>query len=101
MKTLQEMYDEIMASDDEKRAFVEAVKSDSVADFLKQHGCDAAEEDLQEFLDGKAADDAPLELSIEELKSVAGGTESVISSPCSNTCGDTCGCSDTCIRDCC
>ena len=51
-----------------------------------------------EFIETKAAEDTPIELGVDELNLVAGGTVAT------NTCG--CGgntheCSDTCIRDCC
>ena len=69
MKNLQELYTEIMGSDELKKAFVEAGKSGKVMDFLKANGCEATAEDIKAFLKEKA--DQPL--SEEELDSVAGG----------------------------
>ena len=74
MKTLQDLFEEVMGDDDEKRAFVAAVKADDVEGFLKQHDCDASKEELEEFLESKSAKDEPMELSAEELEKVAGGT---------------------------
>ena len=69
MKTLQELYTEIMGSDELKKAFVEAAKGGKVADFLKANGCEATAEEIKAFLQEKA--DQPL--SDEELDSAAGG----------------------------
>ena len=99
MKTLQELYGEIIANDELKKAFVEAMKSNEIGDFLRAHGCEATVEEAQEFVETKAAEDAPIELSEDELKRVAGGSF-VDSVECSHK-GDTCNCSNTCIRDCC
>ncbi len=99
MKTVQELYSEIIASDEQKKAFVEAVKADKLGDFLKAHGCEATGEEVQEFIEARAAGDTPIELSEDELKQVAAGS-GIHSETCYCT-GNTCGCSDTCIRDCC
>ena len=74
MKTLQTLYDEIMGDDDAKEAFVKATKEGGVESFLKQHGCNATAEEVEEFLEAKAKEDTPLELSDEELDRVAGGS---------------------------
>ena len=68
MKTLQELYKEITASDELKTAFVEAAKDGKTADFLKEQGCEATAEELAAFLKGQTG-----EISDEELDSVAGG----------------------------
>ena len=73
MKTLQELYEEVKASDDLKRALAEAVKSGNVTEFLKAHDCYATFDELKEFVAGKAAQDRKLELSEEELENIAGG----------------------------
>ena len=100
MKSLQDLYVEAVGSDKEKRAFVEAMKAGTSVDFLKQHGCDATEEELAKFLAGKAAEETALELSEDQLAIVAGGTESLLTQTCACS-GDTCECSGTCVRDCC
>ncbi len=99
MKTAQELYDEIIASDELKKAFAEAMKAGKLEDFLKAQDCDIAEEEIKEFIEAKAAEDAPIDLSEDELKHVAGGS-TIHSETCYCT-DNTCGCSDTCIRDCC
>ena len=99
MKTIQELYTEIMANDELKKAFVEAMKAGKLEDFLKERGCEATEEEVKEFVETKAASDAPIELSDDELKHVAAGS-GIHSETCYCT-GKTCGCSNTCIRDCC
>ena len=73
VKTLQELYEEIKASDELKKAFAEAVKAGKVTEFLKAHDCDATVDELKEFVAEKAAQDSKLELSDEELEKVAGG----------------------------
>ena len=99
MKTTQELYSEVIASDELKKAFVEAMKAGKLEDFLKERGCEATEEEVKEFVETKAASDAPIELSDDELKHVAAGS-GIHSETCYCT-GKTCGCSNTCIRDCC
>ena len=98
MKTVQELYSEIIASDELKKAFVEAMKANKLGGFLKEHGCEATEEEIKEYIETKAAEDTPIELSENELDHVAGGT--VATNTCGCT-GNTYDCSDTCIRDCC
>ena len=99
MKTVQELYSEVIASDKLKKAFVKAMKANKLEDFLKAHGCEATVEEVQEFVDSKAAEDVPIELSDDQLKYVAGGSF-VDSVECSHK-GNTCNCSNSCIRDCC
>ena len=99
MKTMQELYGEITASDELKEAFAEAMKAGKLEDFLKEHGCEATEEEIREFIETKAAANAPIELSDDELRHVATGS-GIHSETCYCT-GKTCGCSNTCIRDCC
>ena len=72
MKTLQDLYKEVMASDELKAAFAQAAKDKKVADFLKANGCDATEEEFKTFLAEKAGSDKAL--SEEDLENVAGGS---------------------------
>ena len=99
MKTVQELYGEIIASDKLKKAVVKAMKANKLEDFLRAHDCEATEEEIKEFLETKASEDTPIELSDEQLKDIAGGTF-VDSVECSHK-GNTCNCSNACIRDCC
>lgn len=68
MKTLQELYNELIASDELKTAFAEAAKDGKAQEFLKAHGCEATMEELTAFLKGRTG-----ELCDEELDQVAGG----------------------------
>ena len=99
MKTIQELYGEVIASDELKQAFVEAMKANTLEDFLKENGCEATAEEVKEFIETKSGEDAPIELSDSEIKHVAAGS-GIHSETCYCT-GKTCGCSNTCIRDCC
>ena len=69
MKTLQELYNAIMGSDELKKAFAEAAKDGKVADFLKANGCEATAEEVKAFIQEKASQP----LSDEELDNAAGG----------------------------
>jgi len=69
MKTLQELYNEIIASDELKTAFAEAAKGGKTMEFLKAQGCEATVEELAAFL----KDQTTGEISDEELDNVGGG----------------------------
>lgn len=92
MKTLQELYDEIIKSDELKKAYAEAVKGDKLADFIKAQGCDATIDEVKDFLKEKMGADAPL--SLDDLKTVAGGTVSTVTCP-SQTCPPSAFCPST------
>jgi hypothetical protein len=72
MKTIQELYNEIVVSKELKEQFIEAVKAGKQEAFLKEHGCEATLEEVAAFLKAKAEEDAPL--SFDELENSAGGT---------------------------
>ena len=71
MKTIQELYNEIMESQELKAQFIEAAKAGKQEEFLKEHGCEATLEDVKAFLEAKQNEDAPL--SVNELENAAGG----------------------------
>ena len=71
MKTLQELYNEVIASDELKKEFLEAGKNGKAEEFIKAHGCDATMDEIKVFLEEQAKADK--ELSAEELENVAGG----------------------------
>ena len=71
MKTLEELYTEVMGSEELKAAFVAAVKEKKIAEFLKEQGCEATEAEVAEFLKSKQG--AEGEMADEELDAVAGG----------------------------
>ena len=77
MKTLQELYKEVIASEELKREFMEAAKDEKegkkkVEEFVKKHGCDATFADVKAFFEEKNND----ELSEDEVEAVAGGKAS-------------------------
>ena len=71
MKTLQEIYSEVLKSEELKKAFSEAVQSKTVEDFLKSHGCEASMEDVAAFLKEQQAKSG--EVADNELDNVVGG----------------------------
>ena len=72
MKTIQELYSEVMESQELKEQFIEAAKAGKQEAFLKEHGCEATLEEVKAFLEAKQQEDAPL--SVDELENAAGGT---------------------------
>ena len=74
MKTIQELYNEVLKSEELKKAFSEAVQNKTVEDFLKSHGCEASMEDVAAFLKEQQAKSG--ELADNELADVAGGCDS-------------------------
>ena len=99
MKTFQDLYDEITKDDGLKRTFVEALRTGKEMEFLREQGVDGTKEEIEEFLAEKAAEENPLELSVEKLKLIAGGADSILTQTVQ--CPNTNECSNTCIRDCC
>ena len=71
MKTVQELYDEIMSDQGLKAQAVEAAKAGKLEAFLKEHGCGATTEEVAAFLKEKAKEDAPL--SLDEMDNAAAG----------------------------
>ena len=71
MKTIQELYSEVMNDQELKAKFIEAAKAGKQEAFLKNHGCEAGLDQVAAFLKAKAEEDAPL--SMDELESSAGG----------------------------
>ena len=72
MKTIQELYSEVMANQELKAQFIESAKAGKQEAFLKEHGCEATLEEVKAFLEAKQNEDAPL--SLDELENSAGGT---------------------------
>ena len=72
-KTLQELYREVMASEELKKEYFAAANEGKAADFLSAHGCDATIEELNELF--SSPKNLPQgELADDELDAVAGGT---------------------------
>jgi len=73
MKTIQELYSEVMNDQELKAKFIEAAKAGKQEAFLKEHGCDATLEEVTAFLKAKSEEDEPL--SVDELENTAGGCD--------------------------
>ncbi len=62
MKTIEELYNEINASEKLKKAVSEIKDKEALADFLKEHGCDALADEFEKFVksqsEGEIGDDA-------------------------------------------
>ena len=75
MKSLQDLYKEIIANNELKKAFTEAAKSGKALEFIKAHGCETTEEELKAFLSKQSG-----ELSDDELDNASGGCNDKTSS---------------------
>ena len=53
MKTLQELYDEVVASAELKKAFALAAKSGKIVEFAKENGCKNAADVLEKTFKNK------------------------------------------------
>ena len=82
MKSIEELYKEVMNDEALKAEFITAYKEGTVGDFLEAHDCDATVEEVEEYVKGQQDE----ELSLDDLGSVAGGG-----------CGDTASCGNSCI----
>ena len=69
MKTIEELYREVIASEDLKKEFL-ALKPEEVEGFAEKYGCKATLDEIKSFLTEKSAAG---ELSDEEINQVAGG----------------------------
>ena len=69
MKTLEQLYQEIIKSDELKKAFSNAAKESRVEEFAKEHGCEATKADVISFMKSLKEQD----LSDDDLDKVAGG----------------------------
>ena len=67
MKTLEDLYKEILADQELKAQCGEAIKAQKLEEFLKAHECEATMEEVKVFLESKK------EVSADELDAVAGG----------------------------
>ena len=71
MKTLQELYTEVMNSDALKTEFLTLTTPEQVVAFAEKNGCPATLEEIKSFFEEQSA--AAGELSDEKLAMVAGG----------------------------
>ena len=62
MKTIEELYKEINASPEHKKAISAIKDKGALADFLKEHGCEASVDEFGKFVksqsEGEIGDDA-------------------------------------------
>lgn len=75
MKTMEELYQEVLGSDELKGAFAQAVSEGRIEEFLKENGCEASPEEVKAFLQEKQAKEG--ELSEAELDAVSGGCDTM------------------------
>jgi len=71
MKTLNELYTEVTASDTLKAEFLALKTPEEIVAFAKKNGCDATQDDIKALFEEKQK--AAGELSEAELEQVAGG----------------------------
>ena len=77
MKTVEELYGEIIADEELKKRFAEAEKNGKTTEFIRELGCGANDEEISSFL----AKLSYAELSDDELDNVAGGACTVHGRP--------------------
>ena len=72
MKTLEALYQEVLASDEKKKELAQAAQDEkTLENWIRAQGCDATSDQVQEFLKEKQAKSG--ELSDDELSAAAGG----------------------------
>ena len=71
MKTLDELYAEVMNSEELKNEFLTLKTPEDIVTFAAKHGCTATLDEIKAFFEEKAK--ASGELSEDELAQVAGG----------------------------
>lgn len=71
MKTLETLYQEVLADEKLKKGFFDAMKENREEEFLRENGCEAEAAEIGDFLLKKYEKQG--ELADEELDSVAGG----------------------------
>ena len=69
MKTIEELYNEINASEELKKAVSEIRDKEAFADFLKEHGCDASVKDFAAFV--RSQDEG--EIEDNDTEAIVGG----------------------------
>ena len=71
MKTIEELYNEVMANDDLWKEWVKAQNTGTQEAFLKKYDCSSTLEEAIAFIDEKNNEDE--EISLDQLDHVAGG----------------------------
>ena len=72
-KSLQDLYDEVVANESLVKEFIKAEKEEKLEEFVKTHGCGATVVEIKNFVESKTQSEG--ELSLDELDAVAGGTK--------------------------
>ncbi len=72
MKSLQELFDQIMASDDLKKQYSQSAKNGTLLDFVKSLGTETTLDEIKDFIKEKMSQDASL--SLDDMEAVAGGS---------------------------
>ena len=72
-KTIAELYDEVIASEELTQEYLAAEQQgeEAILAFAAAHGCEATAEEVQEFVKSKLEEDG--EIGLDELDQVAGG----------------------------
>ena len=69
MKTIEELYNEINASEELKKAASAIKDKEAMAEFLKEHGCEASVEEFGKYVKSQSEG----EIGDDEAEAVAGG----------------------------
>ena len=69
MKSLENLYKEVIADETEKKEYVDAVVNGKIGEFLTEHGCSATVNEARLFMEGIRH----TELTDDELDNVSGG----------------------------
>lgn len=75
MKKVEALFAEIMASEELKAKYQEAVENEKVAEFLKENDCDAAFDDWMAYMKGLLGDES---MSMDDMDQIAGGAGDII-----------------------
>ena len=73
MKTIEELYNEINASEELKKAVSEIKDKEAFADFLKEQGCDASADEFEKFVKSQTEG----EIRDDDAAAAAGGSADV------------------------
>ena len=69
MMTIEELYKEINASEELKKAVSEIRDKEAFADFLKEHGCEVSVDEFEKFVESQTEG----VISDEDAEAAAGG----------------------------
>ena len=78
MKTIEELYNEIMANDKLRKEYLKAYDEESIADFLSLHDCPASADEFCDMFKMPSSENNFLMLDDETLDEVSGGLNGFI-----------------------